>query len=73
MNKLSIISTVINLVAIALYVASLIVFASGADVAVGSTLVCGGSAFMGVGVYLSRKSRDDDGKGEDEDKKEEKK
>lgn len=59
MNKLGIISTVLNIVAIAAYVAAIIILTSGGDTAIGTTLLCVGSAFMGVGVYLSRKSRGD--------------
>ena len=59
MNKLGIISTVLNIVAIAAYAAAIIILTSGGDTALGTAFLCGGAAFMGVGVYLSRKSRGD--------------
>lgn len=59
MSKLGIISVILNIVAIAAYVTAIILFSGGGEAAVGTVFLCLGSAFMGVGIYLSRKTRTD--------------
>ena len=57
MDKMSILSMILNIAAIVCYVVAIITFSSGGDTTLGTAFLCFGSAFMGVGVYLSRKAR----------------
>lgn len=60
MNKKGIVSIALNVVAVACYVVAIITLASGGDTALGTTFLCTASALMAFGIYLSRKSRDDE-------------
>ena len=60
MKKYAVLSLIFDVVAIALFIAGMLAFKDEAQVALGGACVSAGFVFLGVGIYLSRKTRSDD-------------
>ena len=60
MKKYSVLSIVFNLIAILLYITGIILIASDANTTLGLALNSLASVFLILGIFLSRKSRNED-------------
>lgn len=60
MKKYAVLSLIFDVVAIALFIAGMLAFKDEAQVALGGACVSGGFVFLGLGIYLARKTRSDD-------------